>query len=92
MEEVAVVRPFVLVLDQDALRIIRGLGFAGGFGGDVIDGAECGFGVFHFSGRERQSENQHGEEQQKAGRVLLHSATFERKSNRRKADLAPMEQ
>jgi hypothetical protein len=65
MEEVAVVRPFVLVLDQKALRIIGGLGFAGGFGGDVVDGAEGGFGVFHFADRERQSENQHRDEQQK---------------------------
>jgi hypothetical protein len=89
MEEVAVVRPFVLVLDQKALRIVRGLGFAGGFGGDVVDGAEGGFGVFHLADRERQSENQYGDEQQKAECVLLHSAAFERKSTRRKRRPCP---
>lgn len=90
MKEVAVVRPFVLVLDQNALRIIRWLGFAGGFGGDVVDGAKGGFGVFHFADRERQSENQHCEEQQKAGRVPLHSATFRKKiHSAERADLGP---
>jgi len=75
MQIARVIRIFVLVLDQNALRIRSRLGFAGGFGGDVVDGADRGLGVFLFAGSERQSENHCPDEQQKAQSVLLpHSA------------------
>ena len=80
METVGVVSPFVLVLNQNALRINSWLGFAGGFGGDVVDGAEGGLGIFHFGDSERQSEKQQCEEQEEAKGVLLHSAYLRKKS------------
>jgi hypothetical protein len=74
MEKVAVVGPFVLVLDQKALRIIRWLGFAGGLGSDTVDGTLGGFGILHFADRERQSQSQQREKQEETDGVLLHSA------------------
>ena len=81
MEKVGVVRPFVLVLDQNALRIICWLGLAGGFGGDAVDGADGSFRIFHFAHGERQSENQQCGQQQEAKGVFLHSAYLRKKAH-----------
>jgi hypothetical protein len=89
MEEAGVVSPFVLVLDHNAVGVIRWLGFAGSFGSDLVDGTLGGFGIFHFGDSKRQSENEQRGEHEKTEKVLGHSAYLQKKIQSAKAYWSP---